>query len=325
MKQMNLAKGKVRSWIVASLSYAKTHLTKKMIVPMAVFLAIIIMFTGVVFANRTTPPAIMSGVTHTGTAKLNENDETAIKLNVPSGKYIAMASDGVVYDVQQVKNGKITFKTTAGDNPYKATLYAVNRKPKIYSKANKLNSFGFVKIKVPAGEYETDADDDEDTDTDTEDTAAGTEDEETDADTDDDSEDSESDSQESIEDQIDDLLDDSSDDDSYISTITYDNLARKSTTYIFQSISMTGRVVQVQELSDEDKVQCRVAINGDYNQIVLIEFRSSLTEDSHVLEDDKITFYGVSLGQSTYTATSGQSVSLPFVAVQKLKNAGRSY
>lgn len=313
MNKMNLAQGKVRAKISAGITYARTHLTKKTLVPMAFFLAIIITFAGLVFATKTTPPAIMSGVTHNGTAKLDDDDELAIKLNVPSGNYIVAATGGVIYDVQKVKEGRLTYAATADDDPATLTLYAVNRKPKLYSKTKKLKSFGSVKIKVPAATATADADsDDEETDTD-------------DEETEDDSTDSDSNTQESVEDQIDDLLDESKDDSDYTSTISYDQLARESTSYIFQSIQMTGRVVQVQELSDEDKIECRVAINGDYNQIVLIEFRSSLTEDSHVLEDDKITFYGVSLGRSTYTATSGQSVTLPLVAVQKLDNAGQSY
>ncbi len=69
--------------------------------------------------------------------------------------------------------------------------------------------------------------------------------------------------------------------------------------------------------SDTDKVQARLAVNGDYDNMLLCEWDSS-SVSSRVLEDDTITIYGVSEGLITYESTMGGDITIPSISVDKI-------
>ncbi len=80
-------------------------------------------------------------------------------------------------------------------------------------------------------------------------------------------------------------------------------------------MKFSGRVIQVS--NSDDDVQIRLAINGDYDQVILAFYPKDLVK-SKVLEDAQITVYGVSLGDYTYEAVMGNAVTVPLVMVDKI-------
>lgn len=103
----------------------------------------------------------------------------------------------------------------------------------------------------------------------------------------------------------------------YDTGITYDQLARTPDTYEGKKVKFYGEVAQVLEDSDSSTVQVRLAINGDYDHMMLCEWSSS-SVTSRVLEDDYITVSGFSEGLVTYESTMGGDITIPSVMVAKV-------
>ena len=119
-----------------------------------------------------------------------------------------------------------------------------------------------------------------------------------------------------------DKKEESSNVESYSTDITYEQLARTPDDYKGKKVSMTGKVVQVMENSDI--TQLRVAINGNYDDIVLLEINKSDLDKSRILDDDLITFYGTSADVYTYKATLGQEITVPAILADKIDNQGKA-
>lgn len=101
----------------------------------------------------------------------------------------------------------------------------------------------------------------------------------------------------------------------YETGITYEQLARTPDPYEGKKIKFYGEVLQVME--DSGQVQVRLAVNGDYNNVILCEWYSS-SVSSRVLEDDFITVSGTSAGLLTYESTMGGDITIPSMAVAKV-------
>lgn len=102
----------------------------------------------------------------------------------------------------------------------------------------------------------------------------------------------------------------------YQNGITYDNLARNPDKYLYNLVAFNGEVVQV--IEGDGIVQCRFAIDGDYDRMILIEY-DPIILDSRVLEGDYMTIYGMSSGIYTYQSTMGGPISVPGVLVTTIK------
>lgn len=102
----------------------------------------------------------------------------------------------------------------------------------------------------------------------------------------------------------------------YETGITYDQLARTPDDYIGQKVKFSGKVVQLMESGNE--VTIRFAVDKDYQKIVIGAYDSSIVS-SRILEDDVITIYGKSAGLYTYTATLGQSITIPSILIDKIE------
>ena len=83
-----------------------------------------------------------------------------------------------------------------------------------------------------------------------------------------------------------------------------------------EKIKFSGEIVQVIEEGQE--TQIRLAVNGDYNAIIFAIYDSSIVK-SRILEDDTITFYGVSTGLITYESTLGGNISIPGAVIDKIE------
>ena len=101
----------------------------------------------------------------------------------------------------------------------------------------------------------------------------------------------------------------------YETGITYDNLARTPDDYIGKKVKFYGKVVQV--IEGDGEVQIRLAVNEDYDSILLGGYDSTIVS-SRILDDDKITIYGTSLGLISYQSTMGGTITIPAVTIEKI-------
>lgn len=69
-----------------------------------------------------------------------------------------------------------------------------------------------------------------------------------------------------------------------------------------------GKILQVME--GTGVTQYRIAINGDYNTVMLVEVINSQLKET-LLEDDYVYFKGVSAGTTSYTSIMGAKITIP--------------
>lgn len=105
------------------------------------------------------------------------------------------------------------------------------------------------------------------------------------------------------------------DEDDYES-ISYENLARNPDDYVGKYITGSGEVAQV--IEGENEIQLRVAVNDDYDDMIFLAYNPEIM-DSRILEDDHITYYGMSLGTITYESTLGGNITIPSCYCDKIK------
>ena len=97
--------------------------------------------------------------------------------------------------------------------------------------------------------------------------------------------------------------------------VTYDNLMRTPDDYLGQVVQLSGTVLQT--INGDGVVQQRVALYDDYDQIILIEYSEDLPE-VRLLDDDYITFTGVSLGTIEYETVLGATLEIPSILVDRI-------
>ena len=98
----------------------------------------------------------------------------------------------------------------------------------------------------------------------------------------------------------------------YDTGITYDQLARTPDNYKGKKVKFTGKVIQVMESSGETDL--RIAVNGDYDTVLLVAYDPSITS-TRVLEDDNVTIKGISNGLYTYKSTMSGNITIPLIKV----------
>src|SRR5699024_10825539 len=103
----------------------------------------------------------------------------------------------------------------------------------------------------------------------------------------------------------------------YETGITFEDLARNPDDYIGEKVKFYGKVLQVME--DDSYIQIRLAVNGDYDSVLLAEITEEQLNGSRILGDDEITVMGTSFGLYEYTATLGQQITLPAVIVDQIE------
>ena len=97
--------------------------------------------------------------------------------------------------------------------------------------------------------------------------------------------------------------------------VTYDNLMRTPDEYFGEVIQYSGTVLQT--ITSDNTVQQRVALYDDYDKIVLIEYYTDLPE-VRLLDDDYITFTGMSFGTITYETVLGAKLEIPSIFVERI-------
>ena len=101
----------------------------------------------------------------------------------------------------------------------------------------------------------------------------------------------------------------------YETGISYDQLARTPDDYLSKKVKFSGKVIQVME--GDTSTQIRLAVNDDYDTVLLAEYSKSIVS-SRILEDDHITIYGTSVGTISYKSTLGGTITIPGVYVDKI-------
>ena len=97
--------------------------------------------------------------------------------------------------------------------------------------------------------------------------------------------------------------------------VTYDNLMRTPDEYFGEIVQYSGTVLQT--ITGDGIVQQRVALYDDYDKIVLIEYSEELPE-VRLLDDDYITFTGMSFGTITYETVLGSKLEIPSIFVERI-------
>ena len=107
----------------------------------------------------------------------------------------------------------------------------------------------------------------------------------------------------------------------YNTGITYDTLARTPDEHIGNKVTLSGEIVQV--IEGDDASQYRMAVDQDYDKMVLIEVSTDQLS-SRILENDLITIYGVSQGTIDYESTIGRTNTVPAITVDKFEVTGQA-
>ena len=103
----------------------------------------------------------------------------------------------------------------------------------------------------------------------------------------------------------------------YETGITYDQLARTPNDYEGRLVKFTGEVVQVMDDTENNEVSIRLAVDGDYDNILFCGYSSDIVT-SRVLENDTITIYGVSYGLYSYESALGGQITIPAVWIDRI-------
>ncbi|MBZ1508906.1 hypothetical protein [Leuconostoc mesenteroides] len=108
----------------------------------------------------------------------------------------------------------------------------------------------------------------------------------------------------------------------YKTGVTFDQIARTPDDYEGKKIEFTGKVLQVME--EDDYTEIRLAVDGDYDNVILVDVDSNIMNGSRILEDDLVTVSGVSDGTTTYESTSGANITIPAMAAKIINNQGKA-
>lgn len=95
----------------------------------------------------------------------------------------------------------------------------------------------------------------------------------------------------------------------------YSKIARDPDQYKGEYVKFSGKVVQIcsEARSADDVSTYRIATKSGYDNVILASVDTF--GKSRILEDDKITVYGISDGLYTYTTVLGSTVTIPMVYV----------
>lgn len=101
----------------------------------------------------------------------------------------------------------------------------------------------------------------------------------------------------------------------YNSGIGWYDLARDKNGLMGSYVTFSGKIVQVME--GDKSNQYRMAVNDNYDQIILIEINKNKLP-ANLLEDDYITIEGMSVGNITYKTIFGANNTIPGIMVDNV-------
>ncbi|WP_247906729.1 hypothetical protein [Streptococcus anginosus] len=80
-----------------------------------------------------------------------------------------------------------------------------------------------------------------------------------------------------------------------------------------KKVQITGKVLQ--NMRRDSSYYLRVAMDDDYDKVVMIEISSYIYKDV-IAENDNVTFYGLAKGLTSYESTLGKEITLPLMIAQ---------
>lgn len=101
----------------------------------------------------------------------------------------------------------------------------------------------------------------------------------------------------------------------YDTGLTYEDLARNPEQHALKYCKFSGKIIQV--MKGDDAVQYRMAINNNYDKVVLIEIPKSLLTEGNILEGDLITIKGQFVTEMEYTTVMGAVRTIPAILVEE--------
>ena len=102
----------------------------------------------------------------------------------------------------------------------------------------------------------------------------------------------------------------------YNTGLTYEDLARNPQANTGKYVKFYGKVIQV--MNGDNAVQYRLAVDEDYDQVVLIEISKSKLTNGNILEDDLITIEGMFMGEFENTTVLGATRTNPGILVDNV-------
>ena len=101
----------------------------------------------------------------------------------------------------------------------------------------------------------------------------------------------------------------------YETGLTYEDLARNPSQHMLKYVKFEGKIIQV--MKGDGYTQYRMAINDDYDKVVLIEISNDKLVSGNILEDDYIYIKGQFLMEQTYKTVLGAEMTIPAIVVDE--------
>ena len=97
--------------------------------------------------------------------------------------------------------------------------------------------------------------------------------------------------------------------------LPYEEMARNGNNHKGEKLQITGTVIQVTD-SAEGGATLRVATNGKYDDVYLVQISKNEWQSHRLLKDDVITFYGYVYGLYSYKSVMGGQITVPALIVK---------
>ncbi|WP_459524779.1 hypothetical protein [Leuconostoc lactis] len=95
----------------------------------------------------------------------------------------------------------------------------------------------------------------------------------------------------------------------YRTDITYAQIAQAPADFAGEKVQFSGKVVKIVPTDDDDKV--RLAVDGNPNNLMVVDVDKDLLNGSNISEGSQVTFSGVIEGIETYQTDQGENVTAP--------------
>ena len=95
----------------------------------------------------------------------------------------------------------------------------------------------------------------------------------------------------------------------YRTDITYAQIAQAPADFAGEKVQFSGKVVKIVPTDDDDKV--RLAVDGNPNNLMVVDVDKDLLNGSNLSEGSQVTFSGVIEGIETHQTDQGENVTAP--------------
>ena len=97
--------------------------------------------------------------------------------------------------------------------------------------------------------------------------------------------------------------------------LPYEEMARNGNNHKGEKLQITGTVIQATD-STEGGATLRVATNGKYDDVYMVQISKNEWQSHRLLKDDVITFYGYVYGLYSYKSVMGGQITVPALIVK---------